>query len=143
MPGHARRGGLNAANPSAGCIARVLWSKLVLSNGADTLSTRPCLQNLDQLADTSAPVRTGLPASAFQASPILVVDVAYTYTPLFLKGLFGTFPMRWMAYFPSRAGIDNVTQTVGYGDGVDLLGKKLIDASAYCLPLPGFLTSAL
>lgn len=115
------------------CVATVLWSKLVLSNGSTTLSSRPCGQQA-RLANTAPPSQAGMPDSTFQANPTLVVDVAYTFTPLFLSSLFGNFPMRWVAYFPSRFGskADRSDQTMGYGE-IDGSGNKTPDTTgAYC-----------
>lgn len=139
------QGGGCPANPDGTpgyCIAKVLWSKVVIGNGITALSTRPCGQQT-AIADTAPPTQTGLPNSVFQANPVLVVDVAYTFTPLFLVNLFGKFPFRWMAYFPSRSGVDVSAQLIGYGDGQNAQGKKTPDALSYCQPLPAIVTSSL
>lgn len=102
--------------PGGSCVATVKWSALLLGVG----QKRAC-GTMTVAPDTSAPDPTQLPADAFQPNPILVVDVTYTFTPLFLQSIIGTIPMRWMSYFPSRSGKNSVfggtlDQVIKYDD---------------------------
>ena len=94
----------NGCTGGSYCVAKVTWSATLLGNGAP----RPCV-NLNSSPDTAAPSPITLAASAFPVAPVLpapifIVDVTYTYTPLFLQTFIGTIPMRQTAYFPSRSG---------------------------------------
>ena len=66
-----------------------------------------------------------MPQSTFQPAPVMVIDMTYAFTPLFLGGLIGPIQMARSAYFPARSG--NLDQSVSY-----------LDAAAQCpAPLPG------
>jgi Flp pilus assembly protein TadG len=74
---------------------------------------RPCGTNLTSAADNATPSATTLPQGLFPTSStaptalyagssLLVVDVAYTYTPLFTSKLFGAISMHRSAYMAPR-----------------------------------------
>lgn len=94
----------NSDCPKGSCVAKVSWSATLLGVG----QRRPCT-NLTSVSDTAAPSLTTLSADAFQANPILVVDMTYTFTPLFLQSFIGTIPMRSVAYFSPRSGVNRLT----------------------------------
>ena len=85
------------------CVAKVSWSAGLVGPDA---TRRPCTR-LNSVPDTAPSSLTTLPAAMFQSAPSLVVDVNYTFTPLFLQTLVGTIPMRFVQYFPSRSGTTN------------------------------------
>jgi Flp pilus assembly protein TadG len=59
---------------------------------------------LTPVADGQAPSTTTLPADAFQATSILVVDVSATYVPTFLAFITGPLKLTRSAYLPPRSG---------------------------------------
>jgi Flp pilus assembly protein TadG len=98
----------------AGCTTNCTsyTANVVWNSGANK---RACGVNLTSAADTAAPSNTTLPADVFPVAPLLgasliVVDIAYNYTPLFgsaftaLFGspLFGTIPIARSAYLAPR-----------------------------------------
>ncbi|CAH2602015.1 conserved protein of unknown function [Rhodovastum atsumiense] len=84
--------------------AHVAWSG-VFAGAATT--ARPCdgkTAAISVAADSAEPTASTLPADAYSAAPLLVVDVAYTFTPLFTSVITGSFQMRRAAYFAPRTG---------------------------------------
>jgi Flp pilus assembly protein TadG len=59
---------------------------------------------LASASDTAAGTSGTLPADAFTAAPILVVDVTYQFRPLFASFILSAIPMRRTAYMPLRTG---------------------------------------
>lgn len=84
------------------CIAKVKWTVNMLP-GNNTTYERKCVQ-LNRDADTVPPDLGDLPLDAFTASPILVVDVYYTYTPTFTQSIISPITMHWMAPYGARSG---------------------------------------
>lgn len=101
-------------------VANTAWSLVLQGTGA----ARPC-GTLAAVPDTQPPSPGTLPVDSFTAAPMLVVDVVYTFTPLF-STLFGAGP-RFVeaAYLPARTG--------GNANWVRLTGANA--ASAQC---PGY-----
>jgi len=94
----------------ASCVASVAWSRALLGTGA---APRPC-GVLTAVADSAPPGPAVLAQSAFQAAPVLVVDVTYAFKPLFLGGVVGAIQMARSAYYPARSG--SLDQTIAYLD---------------------------
>jgi Flp pilus assembly protein TadG len=96
---------------TSGCTytAHVAWS----GSYQGTLGiVRPCdlvkgVSVITQTTDSAAPSPTTLPSDLFSAASLMVVDVTYTYTPLFFKFLTSSFTIRQSAYFAPRAGVTN------------------------------------
>ena len=103
--------GENTSCPKGTCEARVKWSKTFLGTGAARLCGV-----LNHVSDTTPASMATLPEDAFQAQPALLVDLSYTYNPLFLKTLIGPIPMHETAIFPVRIGNTNDLQTIKYVD---------------------------
>jgi Flp pilus assembly protein TadG len=82
--------------------AAVAWSHVPLGGAA----ARPC-GALTQAADTAAPSPTTLPASAFSAAPLLVVDLSVTFRPIFTSLLAAAIPLTRTVYLPLRTGPDS------------------------------------
>lgn len=80
--------------------ANVAWSGTFQGSG----TTRQC-GTLSFVADTAAPSPATLPTDAQGSSPLLVVDVNYTFYPLFYKFFTGPIPMKQSAYFSPRIGL--------------------------------------
>ena len=91
------------------CVADVSWSTLLLGNAP----TRLC-GTLSAVANDAPPGRSVLPESAFQDAPLLVVDLTYQFTPLFLGGITGPISMARSAYLPVRSGV--LDQSITYDD---------------------------
>ena len=102
------------ANCTSGCTytAAVAWSHTLLTG--KLAAARACGVSLVQAANSAAPSSGTLPASAFGAAPLLVVDVSYRFTPLFTTFIAGPIVMMRSAYLTPRAGDD--TQWVRYTD---------------------------
>jgi Flp pilus assembly protein TadG len=85
-----------------GCTytAQVAWS---YANPYGSNTKRAC-GALTQVANNAAPSYTTLPAGAFGATSALVVDVNYTYQPLFFGFVIKNIPMLATAYVPPRIG---------------------------------------
>lgn len=92
------------------CVANVAWSTTLLGSAP----RRACNAPLYAIPDSSPPTPGGLPQSAFQPAPILVVDVTYSFKPTLLGGFIGGIPMAWSAYLPVRSGTSD--QTISYED---------------------------
>ena len=74
----------NSCTTPAYCIAKVKWTVNMLP-GNNATYERKCVQ-LNRDADTVPPDLSDLPLDVFTPSPILVVDVYYTYVPTFTQG---------------------------------------------------------
>ena len=89
--------------------AHVAWS----GNYQGTSGTkRPCdvtqgSSVITQTTDGSTPSATTLPSDVYSAAPLLVVDISYTFTPMFFNYITSGFTMRQSAYFAPRTGITN------------------------------------
>jgi len=84
-------------------ISNVAWSGL-FQGGAGT--TRACGAGaLGWVADTAGPSSTTLPTDLQQVQPVLVVDVYYTFQPMFFTFITGNILMMGSAYFPPRTGL--------------------------------------
>lgn len=57
---------------------------------------------LTSVPDTAVPSKTALPADVFGPGSIVVVDIVFSYTPIFGFGLFGTVPIARSAYLSPR-----------------------------------------
>jgi len=74
-------------------------------------SRRPCdvvqgVSVITQVADTASPSATTLPADVYSPAPLLVIDVTYTFKPLFYSFV-SDITMRQSAYFSPRTGLSN------------------------------------
>ncbi len=107
-----------AACGGAMCVANVAWSKTLLGS----VPRRLC-GTLSAVGNTAASSPAVLPQDAFQSAPVLVVDVTYSFRPLFLGSLVSSIPMAWSAYLPVRSGA--LDRTINYDD-----------PQAQCLPTP-------
>jgi Flp pilus assembly protein TadG len=61
---------------------------------------------ITQVPDTASPSPTTLPADVYSPAPLLVVDVTYTFKPLFYSFV-SNITMRQSAYFSPRTGLSN------------------------------------
>ena len=89
--------------------AHVAWSG-VYQGSAATSPRRPCDSPPGTSAriegsDATSPSSTTLPADVYTAAPLLVVDVNYTFRPLFLTFVTANVTMTRSAYFPPRTGL--------------------------------------
>ena len=113
-----------ACTSSCTYIPNVAWSGRF--QGA-TGTTRACGPSaLSWVADTATSSPTTLPTDLQQPQPVLVVDVYYTFRPLFFTFITGNLLMQRSAYFPPRTGLatdwvqyypgspDNTVQCAGY-----------------------------
>jgi Flp pilus assembly protein TadG len=114
-----------ACTSSCTYIPNVAWSGQY-QGGAG--STRVCgASALSWVADTAAASSTTLPTDLQQPQPVLVVDVYYTFRPVFFTFITGNILMERSAYFPPRTGLttnwvqyywagspDNTVQCAGY-----------------------------
>ena len=91
------------------CTADVSWSTVLLG----AVPPRQC-GTLAVVANEAATASSVLPANVFQAAPVLVVDVAYQFKPMFLGTLTGPISMARAAYLPVRSGVQD--QSISYDD---------------------------
>lgn len=99
------------ATCTSGCTytATVAWSHTLLGG----VAPRSC-GTLASVSNNSPPSSTTLPASAFSAAPLLVVDVYYTFYPLRTTYLPVSISMMRSGYFPMRTG--TTAQWMAYSD---------------------------
>jgi Flp pilus assembly protein TadG len=97
------------ANCTSSCTytAAVAWSYSFLG----TAAARAC-GPLKPATDVATPSPATLPVDAFSAAPLLLVDVSFTYQPLFTSYIKTAIQLKRTAYMPMRTG-DN-TQWVRY-----------------------------
>lgn len=86
-------------NPST-CTSNCAYIANVVWNSGP--NKRTCGVPLTSVPDTSAPSKTTLPADVFGPGSIIVVDIVFSYTPIFGLGLFGTVPLARSAYLSPR-----------------------------------------
>jgi Flp pilus assembly protein TadG len=94
--------------------AKVAWS-----SGSNSVS-RPCNVLLQAVPDGQSPQPTTLPTDAFGPVPVIVVDVAFNYTPLFGANLLPAVTLRRSAYMQPRytAGNAYLQYAVAGGDNL-------------------------
>jgi Flp pilus assembly protein TadG len=95
--------------PSPSCTSSCTYVPNVAWSGrfqGGTGSTRACgASALTWVADTTTSSSTTLPTDLQQPQPMLVVDVYYTFQPLFFTFVTGNILMMRSAYFPPRTGL--------------------------------------
>jgi Flp pilus assembly protein TadG len=94
----------------AGCTTSCTYTPHVAWSGvfAGTGQVRPCdavqgTSVISSASDTASPSSTTLPVHIYSAAPLLVVDVNYTFEPLFFQFVTSTV-MRQSAYLSPRTG---------------------------------------
>jgi len=96
-----------------GCAANCAYEgKVGWSSGA---ARRPCNTPLTPVANGAAPTPTTLPMDAFGPNGIIVVDVSYSYRPLFADRIFGGFTIRRSSYMQPRY-VSTLPYAVAGGD---------------------------
>jgi Flp pilus assembly protein TadG len=88
-------------NPST-CTSNCSYIANVVWNSGPNNNKRTCGVPLVSAPDTSSPSKTALPADVFGPGSIVVVDIVFSYTPIFGLGLFGTVPIARSAYLSPR-----------------------------------------
>ena len=86
--------------------AHVAWSGVFEGTG----QVRPCdtvqgTSVLNSVADTANPSPSTLPVDIYSAAPLLVVDVTYTFQPLFFTFITGNVVMAQSSYLSPRMGL--------------------------------------
>lgn len=95
----------------AGCetncsyTANVAWSGIFQGTGAKRLCG-----TLNFVPDTQGTDPATLPTDVAGPEPLIVVDVEYTFNPVFLKFITGPVVMKQSAYFPPRIGVPLTSQ---------------------------------
>ncbi len=97
------------AGCTIGCTytAHVAWSGVFQGSG----TVRPCdavqgTSVISSASDSAAPSPTTLPADIFSAAPLLVVDISYTFQPMFFTFITGNVVMAQSSYLSPRTGIN-------------------------------------
>lgn len=80
--------------------ANVAWSGVFQGSG-----TKRLCGPLSFVADTQGTNPATLPTGVAGPEPLIVVDVQYTFTPVFFKFITGPVVMKQSAYFPPRVGV--------------------------------------
>jgi Flp pilus assembly protein TadG len=96
--------------------AHVAWSGVFEGTG----TVRPCdtvqgTSVISSVSDTAPPSPATLPQDMFSPAPLLVVDVTYTFQPLFFTFITGNIAMAQTSYLSPRAGL--ITAWVQYYPG--------------------------
>jgi Flp pilus assembly protein TadG len=93
---------------TVGCTytAHVAWSGVFEGTG----QARPCdtvqgTSVLNSVSNTAGPSPADLPEDLFSPAPVLVVDVTYTYQPMFFTFITGNVVMAQSSYLSPRAGL--------------------------------------
>jgi hypothetical protein len=88
-------------NLTPGCLgaACVYEAKVAWTGGS---AKRPCNAPLAAAPNAATPTPTTLPTDAFGPESIIVVDLSYTYKPLFASRLFGGFTLKRSSYLQPR-----------------------------------------
>ncbi len=86
-------------NPST-CTSNCSYVANVVWNSGP--NKRTCGVPLISAPDTASPSKTTLPADVFGPGSLIVVDIVFSYTPIFGFGLFGTVPIARSAYLSPR-----------------------------------------
>jgi len=86
--------------------AHVAWSGVFAGTG----QVRPCdrVQGTSDIGwskDTDIPSPSTLPSGTNSAAPLLVVDVTYTFRPMFFTFIAGNIAMAQSSYLPPRTGL--------------------------------------
>lgn len=90
---------MTKVNPS--CTANCAYNAQVAWTWGDV--KRPCTVNLTpSLSDASAPSNTTLPPDAFSTGSVVVVDIAYTYTPSLMSSLITSRTFHRTTYLQPR-----------------------------------------
>jgi Flp pilus assembly protein TadG len=108
--------GLSAVNftPTvAGCVSNCAYQAKVAWSGGS--ARRACNVVLTSVVDASAPSPTTLPADVYGSSAVIVVDLTYSYLPLFAANFFGPFTIQRSSYLQPRY-VDNLPYAVAGGD---------------------------
>jgi hypothetical protein len=93
----------SSCTSSCSYIPNVAWSGRFQGSAG---STRACgTSALSWVADTANASSTTLPTDLQQPQPVLVVDVYYTFHPMFFTFITGNILMMRSAYFPPRTGL--------------------------------------
>jgi Flp pilus assembly protein TadG len=81
------------------CTSNCTYANVVWNSGSNK---RVCGVPLNPVADTAVPSKTTLPTDVFGPGSLIVVDIAFNYTPMFGLGLFGTISLKHSAYLAPR-----------------------------------------
>jgi Flp pilus assembly protein TadG len=87
-------------NTTPGCTADCVYSARIAWSGGS--SKRPCNTSLEAVDNDLTPSPATLPADAFGPNGIIVVDLAYDYTPLMANKLFPSFAIKRSSYLQPR-----------------------------------------
>lgn len=85
--------------PACNGVACVYEAKVAWSGGS---ARRPCNRPLAAAPNSATPTPTTLPTDAFGPDSIIVVDLSYTYKPLFAPKLFSGFTLKRSSYLQPR-----------------------------------------
>jgi Flp pilus assembly protein TadG len=103
---------------TSGCTyaPHVAWSGVYEGSGTmRPCDARPGVSAMSFVADNANPSPTTLPTDLQGIAPLLVVDVNYTFQPLFFMFITGNISMNQSAYFSPRTG--TITNWVQYYPG--------------------------
>lgn len=103
--------GFSPAAP--GCVSACAYRAKVAWSGGS--ARRPCNAVLTAVTDSAAPSATTLPADAFGPNAIVVVDLSYSYQPLFAPKIFGPLTIKRSSYLQPRY-VNDLKYAVAGGD---------------------------
>jgi Flp pilus assembly protein TadG len=106
---------VNFAPTVPGCVSACAYqAKVAWSGGSDR---RPCNTPLTSVPNDTAPGKTTLPADAYGANSLIVVDLTYAYRPLFAANIFGSFTLKRSSYLQPRY-VNALPYAVAAGDAL-------------------------
>lgn len=83
-----------------GCVSNCTYNgKVAWSGGSER---RPCNVALTPAPNSSSQTPTTLPADVFGPNTVIVVDIAYSYKPLFASKIFGPLTIKRSSYLQPR-----------------------------------------
>jgi hypothetical protein len=85
-----------------GCTSSCTYKGAVAWSLSSNASPRSCSTAPTSVADGMEPSLTTLPADVFTSGSLIVVDLAYTFTPVFGSAFFPTVTLRRSAYLQPR-----------------------------------------
>jgi len=104
---------INFAPTVPGCVSACAYqAKVGWSGGSDR---RPCNTVMTPVPDSTTPSKTTLPSDAYGPNSVIVVDLTFSYRPLFAEKIFGPLTIKRTSYLQPRY-VNNLTYSVAGGD---------------------------
>jgi len=103
----------NFAPSVPGCVSACAYQAKVGWSGGS--ARRPCNTVMTPVPDSTTPSKTTLPSDAYGPNSVIVVDLTFSYRPLFAEKIFGPLTIKRTSYLQPRY-VNNLTYSVAGGD---------------------------